>query len=213
MKLVIYIICLVTLNAAALIVSGGIYSIDLSHAGGLFASNVFLAGCFAPKYNTDKPGQSPAVFAASTFSALALIISIAWYLRLALVPTQFALAVEVVAVGLFLAIQVALNSARYKIRENNDPRPKPSDQEQIIQSSLFTIELVLTNISGAKASTTSAQLERIARQIRRKEIDIDTLQSPNVQSALRSLSLAASGQSDQSNASEAANKFIDALQG
>ena len=212
MKILIYAICFVTLNVAALIISGNSYYFDAAHVCGLIASNIFLASCFLPKYHSDRSGQWPAVFAASTFSALALIASIGWYLRLAFIPSQIALAVEIVAVGLFLATHVALASARRTIGEHGDPRAQPSAQELVTQSALSTIDAALSQIGGSRANTTTAALENISRQIRRKEISSDILLSPSVQDGFKALKSLISMRANAGDVENAAQNIIAKLQ-
>lgn len=173
--LLVWVIAAITLNGGALLLAGGADMLDVRKTATLALLNVFLAGGFVPGYSDRARSAWPAVLAATTISTVAFVLGVIWYALVDRVAQSAVLMIDLVALGLFLGLQVLLARARQALPEG---RPAPlavAPDESTVRSIAVLVEAVLGQLAMARTCPLTTRLERLSRRLRRGEISATAL--------------------------------------
>ena len=174
----------------------------------LAATNLVAAGLFFPFARRATPAQAPSKMAAASFSSALLAGQILLGFFLIVLAPQLIIALEIVAVGLFLFAHAALAAREKNI--TTEVAGKHGSQADLdgarrLQTAVSSALQVLSNSPVGPLST---RLERLERRARRQEIDFSKAPAD----ALRRIDGLAAAARDPSNRQAVENAAAELLE-
>jgi hypothetical protein len=211
MILAMYGIVALTMNAVFFLLCGDMMVADPGRFAAVVASNLFLASSFWPLRAAARAERAPIILASQSFSGLCLLASFGWHIRLALLPSHLVLAVDLIGIGLFLALQMAMVMAARSVTLDVPGKHQDETSVALNQGLARAIDQALLTLSGPGARPVVSDLERLQRRARRNEMSADQLDRGDVREPLVDLSRLASARAPAAVIESAAARLLASL--